>query len=191
MKKNEKGTYGYLNRQKKREVLKTTLFFGMSLAVFLTGYLTAGTKNNLLTIVAILGCLPACKSLVETIMYFKAQGCRKEAYEAISAHAGTRQVLYDLYLTSYDKNYQIESLSIRDKTICGYVSSEKCDIAGAQKHIGSILTQNGYKQFTIKLYTDLDKYITWLECDLEASENVTETSENGREILRLICNISL
>lgn len=42
--------------------------FGISIAVFLTGYLTTHTRNNLLTIVAILGCPPAARSAVGMIM---------------------------------------------------------------------------------------------------------------------------
>lgn len=53
-----KGMPGYIKDQKKKRILITILLFGISIAVFLTGYLTTHTRNNLLTIVAILGCLP-------------------------------------------------------------------------------------------------------------------------------------
>ena len=63
-----KGCYGYLTRQKKKEIIKTVLFFALSLSVFAIGYATTGTKKNLLTIVAMLGFLPASKSMVSMIM---------------------------------------------------------------------------------------------------------------------------
>ena len=65
------------------EILKTILYFGLSGAVFAAGYFTTGTKTNLLTIVAVLGCLPASKSMVSMIMYLRAGVCSKQCYEAV------------------------------------------------------------------------------------------------------------
>ena len=59
-----KGTFGYLDTQKVYEIIRTVLFYSISIAIFVTGYVTTGTKKNLLTIVAVLGVLPASKSLV-------------------------------------------------------------------------------------------------------------------------------
>ena len=59
----KKGRPGYLDSQKKKEILKTAMMFGLVIAIMATGYLTTHTKKNLLTVVAVLGCLPAGKSL--------------------------------------------------------------------------------------------------------------------------------
>ena len=58
---NFKGTYLYLDTQKKYEIAKTAILYSLSVAIFLTGYISTGTKKNLLTIVAVLGVLPASK----------------------------------------------------------------------------------------------------------------------------------
>lgn len=42
-----KGMPGYIKDQKKKRILITILLFGISIAVFLTGYLTTHTRNNL------------------------------------------------------------------------------------------------------------------------------------------------
>ena len=63
-----KGTENYLKTQKKYELLRTILYFGISLSLLIAGWVTTKSRANLLTIVAILGCLPASKSLVSTIM---------------------------------------------------------------------------------------------------------------------------
>ena len=63
-----KGTSGYLRTQKNYEILRTVLYFAISLSLFIAGRVTTGSRENLLTIVAVLGCLPACKSLVENIL---------------------------------------------------------------------------------------------------------------------------
>lgn len=62
-----KGTSGYLRTQKNYEILRTVLYFAISLSLFIAGRVTTGSRENLLTIVAVLGGLPACKSLVESL----------------------------------------------------------------------------------------------------------------------------
>lgn len=63
-----KGAYGYLENRKIYTALRTVLFFLLCVGIYLAGYLTTGTNRNLLTVVAILGCLPACKSAVNFII---------------------------------------------------------------------------------------------------------------------------
>ena len=65
-----KGTEKYLDTQKKYELIRTLLYFGISASLFIGGYLQTKSKVNLLTVVAVLGCLPASKSAVSAIMFF-------------------------------------------------------------------------------------------------------------------------
>ena len=67
MKKTEKGMPGYLNYKRKIEIIRTLAYFGIVIAILLLGYFQTGTKLNLLTVVAIVGCLPASKALVGVI----------------------------------------------------------------------------------------------------------------------------
>ena len=73
-----KGTKGYLSTQSKYEIARTVLYFAISLSLFVAGIVATGDKMNLLTIVAVLGCLPACKSAVTMIMFLRYKGCSKE-----------------------------------------------------------------------------------------------------------------
>lgn len=61
MKKVEKGKPGYLNYKKKAEILRTVIYFAIVAAIFLLGYTQTHTRLNLMTVVAVLGCLPASK----------------------------------------------------------------------------------------------------------------------------------
>ena len=70
MKKTEKGMPGYLNYKRKIEIIRTLAYFGIVIAILLLGYFQTGTKLNLLTVVAIVGCLPASKALVGVITRF-------------------------------------------------------------------------------------------------------------------------
>ena len=73
-----KGTFLYLDTQKKYEIIRTILFYAISAAIFATGYITTGTKKNLLTMVAVLGVLPASKSLVSVIMFMRYKSFREK-----------------------------------------------------------------------------------------------------------------
>ena len=72
---NYKGSRNYIDSQKKYEMIRTLLYFGISASLFLAGYFTTKTKVNVLTVVAVCGCLPASKSLVGTIMFLRYKSC--------------------------------------------------------------------------------------------------------------------
>lgn len=159
----KKGDYGYIQAGKKRTVLYTIFCFAVSLGLFLIGWQSTGTKRNLLTVVAVLGCLPASKSAVNMIMFLKAKSCPKDVYGQIAPHIGKLTCLFELQITSYEHTFQIDSMVIESKNICGYTSNPKCKIENAEKHIKTLLTQNGLKDYTVKIFTDLEKYTARLD----------------------------
>ena len=67
MKSIPKGAFGYTNAHKKRQLLKTILFFLLPIGIFVVGFLTTKTKENYFTIIAVVGSLPACKELQVTL----------------------------------------------------------------------------------------------------------------------------
>ena len=73
-----KGMRDYLKTQKNYEIARTILYFAISLTLFVAGWIATGKRENLLTVVAVLGCLPACKSMVDMIMFLKHKGCSPE-----------------------------------------------------------------------------------------------------------------
>ena len=95
-----KGDYLYFEQKTKMEILKTIVFFGISAALYLAGVITTGNNKNYLTIVAVLGCLPASKSAVSMIMYLKVKKCSFNTYEYISKKVGDNVGAYNLYFTS-------------------------------------------------------------------------------------------
>ncbi len=158
-----KGTENYINTQKKYEIIRTLLYFGISISLFVAGYIQTGRKTNLLTVVAILGCLPASKSAVNAIMFLRFRSCSTEAASEIKRHCQGLHTLYDMVFTSYSKNYVVSHLAVRGNTVCGY--SERPDFPENDfyKHIGNILKMDGLKDVSVKIFTDLNKYTDRLE----------------------------
>jgi len=115
-----KGTRNYLKTQKGYEILRTVIYFAISLSLFIAGYVATKDRMNLLTVVAVLGCLPASKSAVDMIMYLRYKGCSFENAKKIEEHAEGLQGLFDMVFTSYTRNYQVAHMVVKGKTICGF-----------------------------------------------------------------------
>lgn len=158
MNKAVKGNYGYIRKKRKIVILRTILFFAVSLALFAAGVLTTHTRKNLLTIVAVLGCLPSCKSLVNMIIFIRAGGCSDSAYQMIKKAEGRLIGMYDMYFTSYQKNFALSHMIVEDHIILGFTEDSKCDISGCREHLDTMLKQAGFKDMTITVTNDLSKY---------------------------------
>ena len=65
-----KGTYGYLEKKRKTELIRTILLFAIAFGIYLAGYFSTGTQQNLFTIIAVLGMLPACQRAVICFLSF-------------------------------------------------------------------------------------------------------------------------
>ena len=184
-----KGSKGYLDSQKKYEVIRTVLYFGISLSLFVAGYLQTKDKANLLTIVAVLGCLPASKSAVNMIMFFRAKGCSSEMKAAIGERAVGLAERYDLYLTSYAKNFQISHLVMKGKSLIGITEQEGFDEGACYQHVKTLLSQNGFRDITVKIFRERGKYLERLK-SLRESEMEDNGEFNGK-VLELMENLSL
>lgn len=191
-----KGTRNYLDTQKKYELLRTILYFAIPLSLFVAGIIQteagvsgdlhgfalfkAGLSNpesrvNLLSIVAVLGLLPASKSLVSAIMFLRFHSLSREAVEQADAASGELQILYDCVFTSYKKNFEVGHLAVRGNTVCGYSEDRNFQENEFYKHIGDILKLDGHKEVTVKIFTDLKKYTERLGQMASLEENPEKT----------------
>ena len=81
-----KGCYGFLNNRKIYTILRTVFFFAVSVSLYIAGIVKTGSNRNLLTIVAVLCCLPACKSAVNCILFLRARGCSEGLHQKLSVY---------------------------------------------------------------------------------------------------------
>lgn len=164
-----KGQYGYIEYQRRKVIFNTIFMFGISLALFAVGIWSTGNKKNLLTVVAVLGCLPASKSAVNMIMFIRAKGCSAEVKKQVEKHAGNLIQLYDMLFTSYEKNYRVSHMVVKGSVVCGYTEDGACDCNACEKHLDTLLKQGGCKGVAIKIYNDLESYCEGLD-NLEKQE---------------------
>lgn len=183
-----KGSYGYLQNRKIYTALRTLIFFALCGGLYGVGYATTGSNKNLLTVVAVLGCLPACKSLVNFILFLRAKGCSAGLKSTLSAYDGILTVFYDLYFTSYQKNFSISHMALKGGILCGITEDPACDAKEAQKHLETMLSQEGIKNVTVNIFSQEKAYIDRLSRLVEM--DVEEHSER-EGIVGLLHSISI
>lgn len=185
----KKGIYGYIGRQRRWEIIKTIVMFGVAISLYIAGYIATKTNKNLLTLVAVLGCLPASKSAVNMIMFFKAKGCSAALKEAIGNRAEGLPERYDLYLTSYAKNFQISHLVMKGKNVAGITEQENFDEAACYQHLKTLFANDGIRDITVKIFRDREKYFERINSLRESG--MEDNREYDEKVLELMENLSL
>lgn len=184
-----KGSFGYLENRKKVTALRTLLFFLISGSFYAAGILLTKTNKNLLTIVAILLCLPACKSTVNMILFLRAKGCSGALHKKVSAFGDdTMTVFYDLYFTSYQKNYPVSHIALKGNVLCGITENVNCDCNEAEKHLEQLLAQEGIKNITVKIFSQTGKYLDRLS---QLTYSGVEEHKKRQEIIDLLFSVSI
>ncbi len=168
----KKGEYGYLNRKKKRLLIRTALFFAAAFGVYLFGYYSTGTQQNFLTIAAILGMLPACQSAVHLFLFFKAQGIGQEdhAYLSGKLEALSQEALFDLYLTGYEKNYPVFCACFRGEALLLFMP----DASGIKEHLIPLMEKEGLEETAIEAFTEREAFLAKAEASSPAGDEETK-----------------
>ena len=188
----QKGDAGYLRRRKRLLILEAVVSFGLVAALVIAGYVTTKTKLNLLTVVAVLGCLPASRILVNLIMVMPHDSIDEATELEISAVTEELTVAYDLVITSEKKAMPVAAVAIYNNTICGYVPVKKVDVDYATKHIKSIMKQNQFDKVVVKFFHDYKAFLTRAEgMNNIASVEQQDTRKHEEMIKGLLLDISL
>ena len=90
----EKGTYGYLDRNRVQAWKKAGALLAVPVLVFVAAWIIRGTRENVMTVVAIVGCLPGCNQIVRAILASRYSSMDRQLYEETEAARGTLPVLY-------------------------------------------------------------------------------------------------
>lgn len=181
----KQGDFGYISHKKKTEILKTIVFFAIPLSLYIAGYVTTKSRLNVLTIVAVLGMLPASKQLVSMIMYLKAHGISDADHEAIKEAVVPLCNSYDNIFTTYEKTYEVPSVVIRNGNVCGYAAKPYKDLKKLEDHITECAKKEGY-QINTKIFEKLESYQNRLSTIKELEDAAPEKDLAVREIIHEI-----
>lgn len=192
MKRTEKGTAGYLDYKKKVEIIRTIVYFGIVAAVFLLGYFQTGSRLNLLTVVAVLGCLPASKALVGVITRIPYRSMERKTAEEIAAKTKHLTVCYDMVITSKDDIMPVDCIVISGHNIFGYTHYKKVDLKILGAYIRTMLTANDLDGLSVKILNEYKPFLSRAEgLDHIAEIEKEDTKEMEEAVRGLILNLSL
>ena len=168
-----KGQFGYIAAEKKRKLIITAILFAVPLLIFFTAFLYFKTRLTIWTVVAVVGCLPACKMMVNLIMLFRSPSMEKSVYEQIQEHCGDLVMSYEMYMTFYEKSAFIDAFAICGNLVVGYSSDPKIDAVFMENEAQKILKGNGYRA-TVKIFKDLKPFLERLDSMNEHRESLEE-----------------
>lgn len=169
----QKGEFGYIAAEKKRKLLLTAILFAVPLFIFFTALIYFKTRMTIWTVITVVGCLPACKMLVNLIMLFRSPSLDPETYQKIAAHTGELVMSYEMYMTFYEKSAFIDAFAICGNLVVGYSSDPKIDTAFMEAEAQKILKGNGYRT-TVKIFTDLKPFLDRLDTMNDHRESLEE-----------------
>lgn len=172
-KKIRKGDFGYFSVEKKRRFMITLALFSVPLLIFFTAWAYHGSRETLWTVIAVVGCLPACKALVSLIMILMRRSMDEGLYEKIRAHQGELTMCYEMYMTFYEKSAYIDAFAICGNTVVGYSSDPKIDTDFMAAEAQKIIRKNGYKA-DVKILKDLRPFLERLDTMNKNRESLEE-----------------
>ena len=98
----KKGSFGYLQKKRVFSLVKSILFLAAVLIIYFTALHHFHTNKNIFSIIAAVGALPTGRSIVETVMCYRARSASDRVRQKVEEIPGISSCysLYDLYLTS-------------------------------------------------------------------------------------------
>lgn len=168
-----KGEFGYFQSEKKKRLAVTAILFAVPLVIFFTAWAYLKTRMTVWTVASIVGCLPACRSMVNLIMLLKCRPLDAKLYETISSRQGRLDMAYELYMTFYEKSAYIDAVAVCGNSVAAYSSDPKIDASYMETNAQKIIRKNGYK-VTVKIFTDLRPFLERLDSMNEHKDSLEE-----------------
>lgn len=131
----QKGCVGYISNRIALTTVRTVILYALAIGIYLIGYFTMHTNKSLWSIVAVLGILPASKSAVNMIMFFRYRSLKQEDAKEYADAAGELPLSYENIVTTKEKTYFLPALAYRNHTVCVFLNQEKLDSSKIENYL--------------------------------------------------------
>lgn len=184
----KKGSFGYLEKARKRSLIKSGLFLAAVLIVYFAAFFYYKSNKNVFSILAAVGALPTGRSIVLSIMFLRAKSASQHVFDAVEKVKGLPEGCsgYDLYLTGYEHSFSISHLAVLDRTVVGLTEDSAMDIRLCETHIRDMVRKDEHVGYEVHIYRDLKEYVKTLQ-ELSAAEADPE----DRAVMNMIFGISI
>lgn len=189
----KKGTYGYLRQKRTMSLIKSILLLAAVFLIYFLALRHYHTNKNVFSILAAVMALPAARSVVVTVMCFKAVGASTAVRDLVARVPGLKEETsgFDLYLTGYDRSFSLSHAAIGGGLLAGFTEDPRTDCALCRDHIRRMLDENGRGGLRIEIFRDPDLYRKALEEIAGAPAADGEADAGDRAAMDLVRSISL
>ena len=187
----KKGSFPYLKKVPVYQGLFTLLLLILPVGLFFIGYFNFKDVKNLFTVAAVVGMLPAAKSIVQFIMYLRAEkySCPDSLHRKIQPLEGKGAIIgYDYYLTSYSVNYPIPAAAVGKGVLIGLCTDSKVKIGDCENHLKEYLKKNELSDIGVKIFDSEEKFLKRIT---ELSESKDELTSKEKQAYLLLSSLSL
>lgn len=154
--------YQYITKKRVYETVKTIVLFAFAIGLYFIGYVTLHTNKSLWSILAVLSILPASKSAVNMIMFYKFSSTDAEEHDMIEAKRGKIPVVYDLIFTTQETSYLVKSAACYDSTVILLIDDKTKKLQESMNnlkvHLQASFERDNLKDYSIKIYSKIDDY---------------------------------
>lgn len=144
--------------ERKKRLVITLIMFAVPLIIFFSGIAYAHTRNNVLTVVAVVGILPAAKCAVNLIMICLQPKANPEVVEKTEQKAGNLVRGYELMVTAYEGRLPLDAVVVCGNQVVCYCGAQKGKFEFMEKHMAKILSSNGCYSVKVKIFRDVKHY---------------------------------
>lgn len=190
MKKIQKCTYGYLHSRKIKTLIGMISGFSLVLLLFFSGIIITGERKNLLTLAAVLCCLPTAKVTVAFLMYpWKSKAKLEEYNELLTIAGNVIPVFSDIIITPEKKSIEITYGFCTKNMVVFLCNDKKLDKNYHADFVKKFLNASDY-QCTVMFYDDYYKFKKKLEL-LQKNEPSEYNEEELDKIAGMAYTVSL
>lgn len=187
-----KGQPGYIKARKMKYLAAAIVEFAIVIALVVLGVMQTGSRLNLLTVIAAVGCLPAAKMLVEFIAMAPHRSVEPAVYQELQEKAPALTKAFDLVITGNNKIMPVEAFVISGHTVCGYTTSPKTDEVKLARYLKELFASGHCEKVTVKIFHDYSAFLSRAE-GMNSIAVVEHADPGGREkkLLQMLLTVSM
>ena len=177
--KAKRGDFGYINNRKKRTLTIAIIYSAISIGIYVLGLvLNHMSRQNLFTVIAVLGVLPIVKQIVGFVVVFPYHSVTEEQYQKVQKALPERmELMTDLVITSSEKIMHLDFLAVGNGRVIGVLGNGKQELSYVREYLSKGVANWG-TQYKVQI---VEKQAMFLQARIDSIPECTEDQEEELE----------
>lgn len=159
IKKVKKGEFGYLKYKKNVYLAIMLVLYAFIVAAFASGWIVTGTKENIMTVVAVVMALPAAKFTVSYIIMIPHHAASTELYNKTKDGFAGLITCYDLVFSNGTSPIGTQMAVVADTLVIALTDEKNADRKLFEKSVKEFMEKDS-RHVTVSLYTDEASFLS-------------------------------